>query len=527
MFKMFIFRRATIIVCLFLVSIVLFGRAAGNSGDLSSLPRAAAAVPSIATSAVVPQLDTSSPTTAPVVSPTLTMLPTPSPTISSTILVTSSPTVSATVTPVPVSATPSPSATITPPAHTPTPRAVAITWMSPTENDVVHADILTLTVRVLPGSPGQPGVDHVTFSATWPREGDVPASHAVACVTRPAASNVAAIASCAWNVRNAGVPNGPLVVSTTAIDTMGHMVVQVPGVRHVLVSQPMRKAIVLLQGVCTALDHGASTTNTTFTALQNLLKTAAYRYADADFLIYSYKGGTLNAQGQWVHQAYGLSDPIRQNFHSTSWSALHDQLLVPYHRRHPNTTFVLVGHSLGGMVAWEELKREMAAPATPSPLVSAVLTIDSPLHGITRPEVLLANLLRLDPQIGSQLDCVMRGQAANVLLDVHLAPHTATDLVALANHAVQRHIAVTTVGNADDCVWSPNRCGIPLSSIAATQWITGSQAHAIIFTIPLPCTRPEAYCFVGTHGAVLTNTNGPQALRQIAAVIGPQVPTPR
>ena len=112
-----------------------------------------------------------------------------------------------------------------------------------------------------------------------------------------------------------------------------------------------------------------------------------------------------------------------------------------------------------------------------------------------------------------------------MLLDVHLAPHTATDLVTQANHAVQHGIAVTTVGNSVDCVWSPNRCGIPLPSIAATQWVTGSHAHAIMFNIPRPCTRPEAYCIVGTHGAVLTNTNGPQALRQIAAAIGPQVAT--
>ena len=248
----------------------------------------------------------------------------------------------------------------------------------------MRSDVLVLAVQVVPGAPGGVGIDHVTFSASWSRQSDVPAGHTVACMARPPASSVPAVVSCAWNVRATGVPNGPLVVTATAVDTLGRLVSA--GVRHGLVDQPLRKAIVLLQGVCTALNHSSSTTNTTFTALQNLLKTATYHYADADFLVYSYKGGAINAQGQWVHNAYGLTDPISQNFHSTSWSALHDQLLVPYHRRHPNTTFVLVGHSLGGMVAWEELKREMAAPSTQPPLLSAVLTVDSPLHGIDRPE---------------------------------------------------------------------------------------------------------------------------------------------
>jgi hypothetical protein len=43
-----------------------------------------------------------------------------------------------------------------------------------------------------------------------------------------------------------------------------------------------------------------------------------------------------------------------------------------------------------------------------------------------------------------------------------------------------------------------------------------------IFTIPRPCLRREPRCFIGTHGAVLTNTNGPEGLRAIAAFIGSQ-----
>ncbi len=423
-------------------------------------------------------------------------------------------------------AAPPPSPT-TAPAPTPSPGPPLLSWSQPDASFVLHADRLTLAVQAPPSNPSSPPIDQVTFKAAWLAQPGVPAGHTVACVARRSTAGPPALYSCAWDARAAGVPNGPLTVAAAALDAVGRAAALPPLPRAVLVAQPQRKAIVLLQGVCTAIGAGTGTDNTTFTALQNLLKTPAYGYADADYLLYSYRGGALDPRGQWVHQPYGLSDPIQQNFHGTSWSALHDALLAPYHRHHPNTTFVLVGHSLGGMVAWEELKRELAAPAGAPLLLSSVVTVDSPLHGIDRPELLLANLLRLFPRVGTRLDCALRGQAARVLLAVHLAPHTSSDLVALANRAVGRGITVTTAGNSDDCVWSPDRCGVPLSGMAATQWVAGSRAHTLIFHLPRPCVRPEAYCFVGTHGAALTNSNGPQALRQIAAAIGPQTPIQR
>jgi hypothetical protein len=176
------------------------------------------------------------------------------------------------------------------------------------------------------------------------------------------------------------------------------------------------------------------------------------------------------------------------------------------------------------MVAWEEVKREVATGHDQPAFLSRVVTIDSPLRGISPLEMLLGNLLRRYPPIGARLDCVLRGQAANVLLGIARDRTALTSLQQVAAHATRSGISIMNVANVDDCVWSPGTCGVPLPRDPQTQWVGGAAVRTAIFTIPRPCLRPEAQCFIGTHGAVLTNTNGPQGLRAIAAFIGPQQP---
>src|SRR5205823_14691601 len=123
-----------------------------------------------------------------------------------------------------------------------------------------------------------------------------------------------------------------------------------PSARSRASAAQVKKKIVFLQGACSELS------GTTFDGLKAILR-SSYEYTDADFLTYSYQGGRVDAiSGAWVPNPYSPMDPINQHL-GTSLVALHDQMLVPYHN-HPNnqnTTFVLVGHSLGGSVAEVEL----------------------------------------------------------------------------------------------------------------------------------------------------------------------------
>jgi hypothetical protein len=137
---------------------------------------------------------------------------------------------------------------------------------------------------------------------------------------------------------------------------------------------------------------------------------------------------------------------------------------------------------------------------------------------------LLADLLRRFPPMNSCLDCVFRGQTANMLLGLSLTPHVLATMRQVAQQAKQAQISITNVANSFDCVWSPGRGGLQQPGDAQTEWIGGAGARATIFAIPQPCLHPEPQCFIGTHGAALTNTNGSQALRAIAAAVGSQQP---
>ncbi len=179
---------------------------------------------------------------------------------------------------------------------------------------------------------------------------------------------------------------------------------------------------------------------------------------------------------------------------------------MPYHAHHPNTTFVLVGHSLGGLIAFEELEKFVLRPGYPHGFISAIVAVDSPLHGVRPAEVLLSDALRVYPRIGSGLDCVVGGPAMKSLT------------------ARYRNKAATA-GNTDDCVWAPNRCGAPAIGDVNTQWVKAPDAHDLVFTVAKPCLAPDLRCFIGTHGAVLSRRDGPDAVTAIADYIGRQVNT--
>lgn len=411
-----------------------------------------------------------------------------------------------------VTSTPSITAT---PAATATSPAPAITggrWIAPAAHFTVRGDILHVAVRAY--AAAGTAVGRVDVVAQWPGTRRV-----VCTIARP--SPAPAIYACDWNVTRSGVPNGPLVLSFNVYDGTGRLVVAPDGTRQGTVAQPIRKVIVLLQGVCTSIDAGTGVANSTFNDLRALLNHDD-GYRDADFLLYSYKGGVVDSNGVWHHRAYSSFDPIRQNVQTTSWSALHDQLLAPYHARHPNTTFVLVGHSLGGVVALEEILMTVESPHYRRGFISAVITIDSPLHGVRPAELLLSDLLRLYPHIGSSLDCVTQGQSAKILASLHQDAKTSSKLAQAARRARQQGVALVTAGNLDDCVWSPDKCGGPPIGDAQTQWITAPDSRSGVFRLPKPCLGREQRCFIGTHGAVLNKHDGPAALRAIAGYIGRQ-----
>jgi Tol biopolymer transport system component len=288
-------------------------------------------------------------------------------------------------------------------------------------------------------------------------------------------------------------------------------------------TSPPRKVVVFLQGVCTSINKGTSSVDidSSFNDLQNMLLTPEYGYHDTDFLLYSYKGGYVDANGAWHHNAYSINDPIKQDFRTTSLNALHDNLLMPYYRVHPNTTFVLVGHSLGGMVAMEEIVTKVSSPGYLRGLLSTVITVDSPLHGVNEYYAIFGSLLKASAiQVKP---CLYNGQVSTTLMNFHRNEPTRTNTLQQAvAHAKQQGVVVATVGNTRDCLWDPRNCQIPIAGDISTQWIYQSDALVGEFNVPQPCVYASLDCLAGTHNVVLSNTYAPLELKEIAELIGRQ-----
>jgi len=290
--------------------------------------------------------------------------------------------------------------------------------------------------------------------------------------------------------------------------------------------RPLRKKkIVFLQGACSELS------GTTFDELKANLR-ASYGYTDADFLNYSYQGGRVDStSGAWIPNPYGRSDPIGQHL-GTSLVALHDQMLIPYHN-HPNnqnTTFVLVGHSLGGSVAEMELVANVTSPSYQPGLLSEIITIDSPLRGISPSQASIG--ASVSASLPS-LSCLLSGSAVGDLAAIYGNPA----VTPLVNQSVQtakaNGVTVVTTGNQFDCLWNWVYCGVNLPGDELTQLILDPAGAVEIFSIyPPDCLTiftlgfPAALslmvdCFNRTHGAALSDSN---ATQRIADRIGRQTP---
>jgi hypothetical protein len=276
-----------------------------------------------------------------------------------------------------------------------------------------------------------------------------------------------------------------------------------------------RKVVVLLQGVCSDIDKGTSTndSDSPFVDLQKTLK-KEYGFKDNDFLLYSYNGGTVQKDGKWYHNKYGKNDPVTKDFTTNSISTLDEQMLAKYRQANPEATFILVGHSLGGMVAMEEIYKKVSLPDYQLGTISAVITIDSPLHGVV-PEAL--NFL-VAPS------CATQGVSAGRVVGLHNnEPNTTNTLLQVASIAKQKKVKLLNVGNTRDCLWEPAWCGalIPLGN-SDTQWIFNSDADTKVIDLPKPCLNPTSKCVGGTHIAVLSKDYSPNAIKTIADYIGRQ-----
>ncbi|MBV9324187.1 MAG: alpha/beta fold hydrolase [Chloroflexi bacterium] len=152
---------------------------------------------------------------------------------------------------------------------------------------------------------------------------------------------------------------------------------------------------------------------------------------------------------------------------------------------------VVVGHSLGGLVAFHALSDN------PMSEVTDVVTIDSPLGGAP------ATAVEACVDSGVCADGPVRGYLANLY---NTWDQTARDNAARVGRLGAAGIRVTAWGNEGDCLYAPAVC-VPLAAyvvgnvdVRDTQWLGVANAERLDFT-----PRSTLASVLNSHQAILTS----------------------
>src|SRR5437867_2606818 len=124
---------------------------------------------------------------------------------------------------------------------------------------------------------------------------------------------------------------------------------------------PGTRVVIFVQGLYTSLDDTGTQSSFVEDHRFATLKRAFLdgKYKPEQLLDYSYNGGTIDAQGVWLPKPYDCEVTDRPALDSVI--KLEDMVRA-YRARHPKARVTLVGHSLGGYVAFLAGVRESDRP---------------------------------------------------------------------------------------------------------------------------------------------------------------------
>lgn len=115
--------------------------------------------------------------------------------------------------------------------------------------------------------------------------------------------------------------------------------------------------VIFLQGVYTGLDEDGTMNVAWEDHAFDKIKASfiAVGYNEAQLLDFSYNGRTVSETGEWIPNPYGCADTDRPSAQNL---APLETMLRDYRAKHPQAHFTLIGHSLGGYLAFLEGERE-------------------------------------------------------------------------------------------------------------------------------------------------------------------------
>lgn len=213
------------------------------------------------------------------------------------------------------------------------------------------------------------------------------------------------------------------------------------------------RVVIFVQGLYTSYDtsgtQGTLAEDHRFEALKDAF--AAKGYARTSLLDFSYAGGSVSSDGAWHPADYTCEQTDR--FPADNLAVM-EQMLKSYRKAHPNAHFTLVGHSVGGYLAFIEGARDAARPADQKLGVDVVVTLDAPLKGISADKKIIIDLLPCNKTYLAGGDLVARK------LDVTTMDVRRYQAAVMAEAGVR----VGTLGNEFDCLFNTLHC------VAAGTW---------------------------------------------------------
>ncbi len=229
--------------------------------------------------------------------------------------------------------------------------------------------------------------------------------------------------------------------------------------------EPGTRVVIFVQGIYSTLDEDGTQTSFAeehrFDALKAALLAADYK--PEQLLDYSYGGGEVRRDGTWVPEPYECAMTDRPAMESVE--AL-EEMVRAYREEHEKAHVTLVGHSLGGYIAFLAGAREAARDEDERIGIDGVVTLDAPLLGVSADKKTIVDLI----------PCEKTYIAGAELLAEKSDPSIAAQRADQARAMADAGVRLATLGNANDCFWDTARCiGGTWVDDSATQYVTGAE----------------------------------------------------
>jgi hypothetical protein len=262
---------------------------------------------------------------------------------------------------------------------------------------------------------------------------------------------------------------------------------------------PGTRVVVFVQGLYTTYDESGTQSTAVegprFSLLKEAFSAQGYR-ADA-LLDFSYTGGVMNFAGAWVPNDYSCEQTDRRSEENV---LVLEQMLRDYRAKHPRAHFAIVGHSLGGYLAFTAGAREAARGEAEKLAISEVVTFDAPLLGADADKRAIVDLIA----------CEKTYAAGAEIVALKLDAATPGLRAAQTQQMAEQGIRVASLGNRWDCLWNTQHClpGSGFVDDSGTQFLP-PPATALAYEVASPPLL--------SHDAILGH---PQAVADAVAFVG-------